>query len=118
MREIRYRAKNIFDKWVYGTNRKSSEKDYDLDRFEYYLKEEAFKAETRGMYTGVESKSGIPIYEGDILLNRQGNLGTVRYEYGALVLIDTCGPFNKDTGKDFRIMGNIHDNPTMIKEIK
>lgn len=83
--------------------------------------------ETVGQFTGLYDKDGKRIYEGDILCRKDGGaLLTVEFRHGAFGY-EYCGEFHSwagnhnftfnpfDTDVDFAIIGNIHDNPELLK---
>ena len=69
-------------------------------------------------YTGVNDKNKKEIYEGDVIVQKHGEIkGVVRFRDGV---------FGVDTGKafypfpaykDIEIIGNIHENPELLKEV-
>ncbi len=75
--------------------------------------------ETVGQYTGLTDKNGKKIFEGDIVLTNEDGTGVVTWD-------DDDGMFtvNTDTVSlnfgnywacEFEVIGNIHDNPELIK---
>lgn len=141
MREILFRAKEKHrNKWCYGipiTEEHNTYKtgefvmadavNYDeLDNFEasYYFV--PIKKETIGQYTGLNDKNGKRIFEGDIVMKRtyHGKKPMkVVFSFGCF----HCGfgggsstpshPYTLDDGQ-IEVIGNIHDNPELLKEGK
>jgi hypothetical protein len=77
----------------------------------------------------LHDKDGKEIYEGDILSRKDGGaLLTVEFRHGAFGY-EYCGEFHAwagnhnftfnpfDTDVDFAIIGNIHDNPELLKNL-
>lgn len=86
---------------------------------------------TIGQYTGLTDKNGAKIFEGDIVRFvewRRGDacwVGSVSYDYGSMFVVR--GGENKECKTEFEIqlsridkkriavIGNIHDNPELLK---
>lgn len=86
-------------------------------------------ADTIGQYTGVKCMNGKQIFEGDICewtFNHEGiykqHKGTIVYADGSFFAKDFvhgnmfCLAIFEDPESDIEIIGNIHDNPEMVKE--
>lgn len=76
---------------------------------------------TVGQYTGLTDETGKRIFEGDIvdILTENEEIGTVTYEDGGFwVEADGfCVDFHSNiNGTDLEVIGNIHDNPELVKE--
>lgn len=82
--------------------------------------------ETVGQYTGLTDKNGKKIFEGDIVEGldftaEDGGYGVVTFDDGAFEVVGSCdnnivGTFHENYyGKDFEVIGNIHDNPELLK---
>lgn len=93
--------------------------------------------ETVGQYTGLTDKNGIRIFEGDIVCVRYTNgdicaVGDVQYDCGTFgaewvahkehkTMVGSFGQrhnlrtFEDDIINDIEIIGNIHDNPELLK---
>ena len=69
---------------------------------------------TVGQYTGLKDKNGKMIWEGDILSLRTGRPHVVGFADGAFILEDSAIPMS--FAIKFEIIGNIHDNPELLKE--
>ena len=69
---------------------------------------------TVGQYTGLKDKNGKRIFEGDILSLQTGRPHVVRFKNGAFILEDSAIPMS--FAIKFEIIGNIHDNPELLKE--
>lgn len=131
MRGILFRGKRINDgKWVYG--------DYCSLPFNPYILYEdndggLVKANinvmTLGQYTGLTDKNDRKIFEGDILdgedYNSEDGFGVVQWDEdnacfecvqndGLSTMIRT--DFGWLDSKAFIVIGNIHDNPELLKD--
>ena len=119
MREILFRGKRLDNgEWVTGKMYRIAR---DLNPFimledkhgcSYEVDEE-----TVGQYTGLKDKhgkNGKRIFEGDILSFRAGRTHVVRFEDGAFILEDSAIPIPFAIKSE--IIGNVHDNPELLKE--
>lgn len=128
MREIKFRGKTGTikgNKWVYGYLYKV--KSFLDNSYKYYIKNEHLQdfiveEETIGQFTGLYDKNNIPIYEGDII-NNKNILEDVNYE----VIYDKGAFYGKRKNywypeenvflklymvdrEDIEVRGNIFDN--------
>lgn len=134
MRTIKYRGKTKDGEWIYGYYLPSIYEDVDiitvLEDFNLNQKNYAVLKDTVGQFTGLFDKNGKEIYEGDIVkfTKWNGELAT------GLVKWADCNPCmciefkteykQKDWEFDFikcgtmkiEVIGNIHDNPELIKD--
>ena len=130
MRTIKFRGKKPSNGvWVYGSLVYSNE----IDAAIYYQTEKGpvrsmewvyVKPETIGQFTSLYDKNGKEIYEGDII--KVAGLGKkieVRFVRGCFAFlwngdIDDEAVINAPTQKWAEVIGNIHDNPKLIKRSK
>ena len=120
MREIKFRAHDIAsNKWLYGDLRHHKD---DVCIFEQGgNKGEQVKRETVGQFTSLYDKFGKPIYEGDILrAGEEKTLLEVRFVRGVFAFLwngdlDDEFPCNAPTQEWADVIGNIHDNPKLIR---
>ena len=124
MREIEFRGKSIIKignikigEWVYG----GISINYDRVWIDTpYYGQVAVNPETIGQYTGLKDKNGKKIFEGDIF-----SLGDKKILY-IVEWIDN-GFEGRQSGnsstvgltywnRDIEVIGNIYDNPELLKE--
>lgn len=120
MRTIKFRAQDIAsNKWLYG-DILHPEKGVCI--FEQGGKRgEQVKPETIGQFTSLKDKNGREIYEGDIIsfFGKKEYL-EVRFVRGVFAFLwngdlDDEFPTGSPTHEWAEVVGNIHDNPEMIK---
>ena len=126
MREILFRGKRTDDyEWIEGslcTTIPSDEDFYTISYFDFegYYIEEKVIPETVGQYTGLTDKNGKKIFEGDIIQFCTGMKLHYIVEFGlggfmvsrydirdAIINVYNC---------PCEVIGNIHDNPELLKE--
>lgn len=132
-REILFRGKSIgIDNWLYGKLF-----NYGLtapsnvpcicvcvptswkEAYNFY----AVHPNTIGQYTGLKDKNGVKIFEGDVVIIGEKLKAKVIYYDGAFRMQSEFSPTlinTTDMGymmREFsvRVIGNIHDNPELIK---
>ena len=76
--------------------------------------------ETVGQYTGLTDENGVKVFEGDILHAAQGDF-VVRWSESICSFVagekERMRPcMNSGTVKCYEVIGNIYDNPELIKE--
>ena len=127
-RKIIFRAKRPDNNdWVYGDLLHPSCVSAGYEIHPYIRDRHACAHEvdkdTIGQFTGLYDKNGREIYEGDIVLHKtyHGEKScVVRFECGAFIVGYHEGSSTKRTpmliNKSCVLIGNIHDNPELIKE--
>lgn len=128
MRPIIFRGKaNNKEEWVYGQLIIALEQYFKTDKRcnGYYIGRSDLKVtkvlETSiGQYTGLNALDGMPIYEGDIVLispfDDDKLIGEVIYEDGCFLLDGVEGNDILCNYEVTTVLGNIHDNPELIKK--
>lgn len=131
MREIKFRGKNLeTGEWLYGNLQVPSKEGvpyYMWDKEKFQCKVDP---ETIGEFTSLKDKNGKEIYEGDILSFAWGiepdvsspsnDYLEVRFVRGVFAFLwngnldDEC-PTGSPTHEWATVVGNIHDNPDLIK---
>lgn len=127
MREILFRGKCKTDnEWLYGfpyVTRKNAVKiNWYCSEFGSMRTDEV-DPETVGQYTGLTDKNGVRIFEGDIVERvSDGERAVISWlKYFACFGLSfdgwCCGFDNYDYNlpSDFEVIGNIHDNPEILK---
>ncbi|MGN1107666.1 MAG: YopX family protein [Huintestinicola sp.] len=126
MREILFRGKRSDNgKWVKGYLYITHIGAHEIGSYDAEINIERFTfdviPETVGQYTGLTDKNGTKIFEGDIVSLRKCNelIYKVVYDNFRFELHNkndtACYVLSIYKSKDFEIIGNIHDNPEILK---
>ena len=135
MREILFRGKQKGNgKWVFGCYYKQSEfygskvddhiiiTSHEDLFYDQALDFSIVRHETVGQFTGLTDKNGKKIFEGDIvraesILNSDTWAGYVVWWHGCFAIqeVRTKNVPAIDLFRNYEIIGNIHDNPDLLK---
>ena len=122
MREIKFRGLRVLDHlkkkndgvWVYGYLYESVDGSMCIDQWK-------IDPETVGQYTGLEGKNGVEIYGGDIVTNGTNNFKVIwAKRFGGWGIVDPRTVKKVvhllATSVSYQeVIGNIHDNPELMK---
>lgn len=128
-REITFRGKRKNGQWVYGSLVVSENTAPAI----YYesggglvkqLDWCYISLESIGQYTGLTDKNGVKIFDGDVVIIGEKLKAKVIYYDGAFRMQSEFSPTPRDTTdmgymmREFSVcvIGNIHDNPELIKK--
>ena len=125
MREILFRGKDIYGKWLYGDLINLTENIKQICNHSQLEHAHGVNPLTIGQYTGLTDKNGTKIFEGDIVkIELYHPKGFANYEIGYIKYDDTKsrfmfytndGEYSYDNTNVFTVIGNIHDNPELLK---
>ena len=131
MRQIKFRAKTINEvEWVYSMTISHGTVDRKRNCLFFEVQEDKWKGvipETLGQFTGLADCNGKEIYEGDILsTDLSKSFCEVVFRNGCFMLrlndggedfYDIFSPLEDDItqAKYHEVIGNIYDNPELIK---
>ena len=125
MRIIKFRGKRLENgEWLYGDLRHDNAGGcyvYPIES-ENLFKENKVNPDTVGQYTGLIDKNGKEIYEGDVLANvNQPNKCIVKWNRHLAQFQGTWANMPITAADiysmvllDYRVIGNIHDNPELL----
>ena len=130
MREILFRGKTPDGNWIYGTGWTEflnlfPDRTGNLWLWSDHQWKEIIH-ETLGQYTGLKDKNGKMIFEGDVVCGINGSFNGCPCEWGPFPIeydeseakfrVPLWGTHeNNDRTHWFEIIGNIHDNPELLK---
>lgn len=131
MREILFRGKDIYGKWLYGDLINLTDEIKQICDHTQLEHAHSVNPDTVGQYTGLTDETGKKIFEGDIVKVYL----EISYLPSRPKTIDTLGvvEFNKEkssyysvstSGEEYAmcfikdVIGNIHDNPELLEEKK
>lgn len=117
-REIKFRGKHLHrHEWIYGGIGKDWNNNVFILPNENWSKGGIVEKDTIGQFTGLHDKNGTDIYEGDIVRNESCK-GVVSYRNGAFVLDlgNSCGCVYLLYLDSLLVVGNIYDNPDLLKK--
>lgn len=126
MREILFRGKRTDNgEWVQGYPCRygwiGKEKDYIIPDYASALYTAEVDPETIGQYTGLTDMNGNKIFEKDIIhIGRYTGIvkwdnDSARFALYQKDMISMISGFNADTMNMALVIGNIHDNPELLK---
>lgn len=130
MRTIKFRGKDIeTGKWLYGDLRQrlgyfpSIIESYCTDKGKIAYREIAVEETSVGQITSLKDKNGRDIYEGDILrCGSERDKLEVRFVRGVFAFLWNGSlndefPTGSPTHEWAEVVGNIHDNPKLLKAV-
>ena len=127
MREILFRGKTRGGVWYHGfvkgkslPNKEGNKMEFTPCIIEQTHADIEVIPETVGQYTGLTDKNGNQIFEGDIVeYASDEEIGQIAYHESEAMFVvefDTwLTDFDHMYGKDLEVIGNIHDNPELLK---
>jgi uncharacterized phage protein (TIGR01671 family) len=127
MREIKFRGKRLDNgEWVVGSYIEAENRDrsiaHQIIPYKAGLVVREVDPATVGQYTGLKDKNGREIYEGDIIGGSNGSINGWEWPFKSEIKWndEECG-FNTpiwgdmDSTHYYNVLGNIHDNPDLLK---
>lgn len=125
MRKIKFRGQKDYNKeWVYGYLLQFDWADF-IVKYGSFEERQRVIPETVGQFTGLTDKNGKEIYEGDIIQDNNGigvimwfqtawGIASYAYGYNGLKSYTAVDSFYSKETKEWTVIGNIHDNPSLL----
>lgn len=125
MRKIKFRGKRIdTGEWVYGNILQWTDGTVDIAPIDRDNIQHTVNPDTVGQYTGLKDRTGNDVFEGDLLRTFEDDIMVVKWVGGGFItsclkpaiagLINT----NRYAYPVSEVIGNIHDNPELLEEVK
>ena len=130
MRTIKFRGKRINrnGEWAYGDLRILPDRTLILSQGTYdaAIDRDAVDENTTGQFTGLLDKNGKEIFEGDVIQDDYYNKHLIQYDEQEACFVACLLPITKFSSRgnvsqnwinefDKVVIGNIHDNPELLK---
>ena len=125
MRVIKFRGKDLnTGEWAFGDLHTLCDKPHihtEKTSFPFAGKRSFVDENTIGQFTGIKDNAGKEIYEGDIVLMENvfgyGTCkGVIKWDNNGYWYTDYKGDYdNRIIGTKGFVIGNIHDNPELLK---
>jgi uncharacterized phage protein (TIGR01671 family) len=125
MREIKFRGKCSDSRWIYGSSLRINEQFISIGYRDFLWKD--VTPDTVGQFTGLYDVDGKEIYEGDIIKGINNFRHVVVYGKSCASFVLRWG--NEENSEftiydsfihkyEYRVIGNIHDNPELLSKTK
>lgn len=118
MREIIFRGKDVYGNWLYGDLINLTDNIKQICDHRNLAHAHGVNPETVGQYTGLTDRKGNRIYEGDIVKWDGTEISQIRYCDGVYRLCNAEGYYGVSVHNHYsyvEVIGNIHDNPELLK---
>ena len=118
MREIIFRGKDVYGNWLYGDLINLTDEIKQICDHRNLAHAHGVNPETVGQYTGMTDRSGKKIFEGDIVKWDGDEISQIRYCVGVYRLCNAIGYYGVSLHNHYsyvEVIGNIHDNPELLK---